>query len=292
MRKVCAPQGGPRLTLVKGGGNPEKPYVCLACEQDFDDRFGVCLGCGTVGTCVHLGSERDAQVVEPSRECAINATCIETKQIVFCSTGRPAWDVVLGGGCVRGSSVLIAAPKGVGKSTSALSVALHLGEKLRGRVLYASGEMPAEHVIRLSHMLGATKEQLRRLYIQTTGQTEDVAADIDELRPVVVVWDSIQRMRVAGRFGDRELRETVELAIAKGQRVKAVTLLVSQVTKDQTALGPSSIGHDVDVVLELRKTRAGRVVVACPDKNRFAPTPARALDVLSPPKARARRRST
>jgi DNA repair protein RadA/Sms len=291
MGKNRTPQAGPGLTLIKGGNTAEKPYVCLSCEYGFDDRFSLCPGCGALGTCVYLGSAEDAQIVEPRRECAINARCIETKQIVFLSTGRPAWDVVLGGGAVRGSSVLVAATKGVGKSTSALFVALHLGKSLRGRVLYASGEMPAEHVIRLAHMLGAGPAELARLYIQTTGQTEDVAADIDELRPVVVVWDSIQRMRVAGRFGDRELRETVELAIAKGQEQKAVTLLLSQVTKEKAVLGPSSIEHDVDVVLELRKTRGGRVVVSCPEKNRFAPTPARAVDVLYP-RARARRRST
>jgi DNA repair protein RadA/Sms len=288
MGKNGTPQAGPRLTLVKGRNNEEKPYNCLSCEQGYDDRFGVCPGCGAFGTCVHLGSEPDAQVVEPARECAINARCIETKQVVFLSTGRPAWDRVLGGGCVRGTSVLVAAPKGVGKSTSALSVALHLGKLLRGRVLYASGEMPAEHVTRLAKMLGANEAELGQLYIQTTGQTEDVAADIDELSPVVIVWDSIQRMRVLGRFGERELRETVELGIAKGQKSRAVTLFVSQVTKDRTVSGPSSIEHDVDVVLELRKTRAGRLVVSCPEKNRFAPTPARAIDVLYPPRARAR----
>jgi DNA repair protein RadA/Sms len=211
-------------------------------------------------------------------------------QPAFISTGRPPWDRVLGGGVVRGSSVLVAAPRGVGKSTAALSVALHVGELVGGQVLYISAEMPAQHLVRVALELGATPATLRRLFIQTSSATEDAAADIDKLRPVVVVWDSIQRMRVGGRFGDRELRETVELAIAKGQTVNAVTLLVSQVTKDRTVSGPSSIEHDVDVVLELRKTRAGRIVVACPDKNRFAPTPARAVDVLYPVRARARRR--
>ena len=286
MGKKGTSQQRPRLTLLPGGNSAEKPYVCLSCSAEFDDRFALCPACSAPETCVYLGTRADAQVSDPGYECAINARCIEARQVAFLPTGRAAWDAVLGGGCVRGSSVIVAAPKGVGKSTSSISVALHLGKLMRRRVLYASAEMPASHVIRLARELGVQSE-LGRLFIQTTKQTEDVAADIDALKPGVIVWDSIQRMRVGGRLGERELVETVETAITKGQRLNAVTLLLSQVTKDASVVGPSGIEHDADVVLELRKKRAGRIVVSCPEKNRFAPTPATAVDVLYPRPRRA-----
>lgn len=196
---------------------------------------------------------------------------------------------MLGGGVVRASSFLIAGRGGVGKSTSALGVAMHVAGELGGSVLYASSERPKEWVLQVASRIGYSGRELERLFVTDTKELSDVVEDIDRLEPIVIVWDSIQRFRVAGRLGDRELVETVATALERGAAYEAVSLLLSQVTKDGTPVGPNGIDHDADAVLFLRRTRAGRVVVECPEKNRFAPTPARALE--GAPKKRRRRRA-
>jgi predicted ATP-dependent serine protease len=160
----------------------------------------------------------------------------------------------------------------VGKSTRALGLALHVAELTRGKVLYGSAEMPAEHVRLYAERVGASKAALSRLWVQDSSNAIDLLDNIDQLAPAVVIWDSIQRMTWQGELGDTELRQVVHHAIDAGKRHKLVTILLSQVGKDGAFLGPNGIVHDVDVAIRL--TRDDRdLVVETPDKNRFAPTP-------------------
>jgi DNA repair protein RadA/Sms len=278
------------LRLVTSEYHPPSEYRCLACNGTGDERFLVCPGCGAAETCVPIDEERGPEPSEPTRQRAINARFIAARKLVFLPTGRPAWDKVLGGGVVRAASFLVAGRGGVGKSTSALSVAMHVGAELGGAVLYASSERPADWVKQLALRIGCSSRELDRLFVTDTRDLADVVEDIDRLSPVVIVWDSIQRFRVDGRLGDRELVETVATALERGAAHEAVTLLLSQVTKEGTPAGPNGIDHDADAVLFLRRTRGGRVAVECPEKNRFAATPARALE--GAPKKRRRRRTS
>lgn len=200
---------------------------------------------------------------------------------------------MLGGGVVRASSILVAGRGGVGKSTSALAVAMRVAETVpKGKVLYASAEMPEDRVVMMANRLGFSPRQLERLFITDAQELADVVTDLDELEPAVVVWDSIQRFRVDGHLGDREIVETVRTALERGAAHEAVTILLSQVTKDGTPVGPNGIDHDADVVLFLRRTRGGRVVVACPEKNRFAAVPASAIEGRATLKHRRQPRAT
>lgn len=187
---------------------------------------------------------------------------------------------MLGGGGVPGASILVQGPKGVGKSTSALVAAMNVARSMGGIVLYACAEMREEDVLMLYHRAKLDPAELERLEVIADSSLDvyDVVSEIDDKSPAAIVWDSIQRIRSEGHVGERELVHVVNLAIERGRAHEAVSFLLSHVTKKKQIVGPSSIEHDVDVVLELRKTRGGRVSVACPEKNRFAPTPARSLE--------------
>lgn len=278
---------GRALRLVTSEDESEKRFVCLACRWRSDDRFLMCLGCGALDSCADSETSDEDEPVRASRDRALNARFIEARKVSFVPTGRPAWDKVLGGGAVAGASVIVKGRKGTGKSTSVLGVAMTIARELGGKVLYVTSEMPREHVRMLFDQSGLPPRELGRLFIQASGSTEDAVTDADLLEPAVVVWDSIQRMRVADRLGERELVDTVGEAIACGKRHGSTSFLISQVTKSGEVVGPSGLEHDVDVVLELRRTRTGRMVVSCPEKNRFAPTPARALE--GSPRRRRRR---
>lgn len=272
-------------------------YYCIACHARHDDYSDFCDRCHRGDTLCEAASEDADGAAEdesPGRGRALRLASISPSLPPKVSTGRPAWDRVLGGGLTRPSSVLVQGPKGVGKSSSALRIADHVSQATKRPALYGASEMPKEHVRRLGDLLGL---RMTELYINDSGHLEDMILDIESLRPTLIVWDSIQRFSVGSELGEIPLRQTVTRAIRAGNRVHAASLLLSQVTKENRFVGRSSIGHDVDVLLELgraggRRKDRGLITVACLEKNRFAPTPISATETLhdSAPNRSARAR--
>lgn len=251
--------------VLPGGKSPL--LTCYLCDFETRVRSSTCPGCGRFDTLVRDEPE------PPEGKPAKNAARLALRRPQFISTGSKAWDEVLGGGLVKPSSVLLYGPSGVGKSTRALAIALHVAELLRGKVLYGSAEMPAEHIRIYAERIGISPAKLERLWVQDSQDALDLLANVEQIRPAVVVWDSIQRMTWQGEIGDVELKQVVHHAIEHAQRYNHVAILLSQVSKDQSFSGPSGIEHDVDVSIRLsRKDRD--LVVEAPHKNRFAPTPA------------------
>lgn len=233
------------------------------------------MNCNAPDALVEKSDENaeNSEKTRPKSRRAKVASEVSTAEVRKISTGRPAWDRALGGGFVRPSSLLIKGPRGAGKSTSALRLACHVATTHKRAVLYASAEMPARHVRRLCDSLGISKGVLERLYIQESPDLDDVLLDIEELSPIVVVWDSIQRFKVDESLGDVELREVVVSAVESAHANGHIALLLSQVTKELDFFGASSIGHDVDTIIDVRKIAENRIRVEVADKNRFAPTP-------------------
>jgi DNA repair protein RadA/Sms len=255
-------------------------FVCLACSAGFDEYAEVCEKCLKEDTICErdtvLTDAGEARGERPKTRVQKLST-VSPSLPPKTSTGRTAWDIALGGGLTRPSSVLVQGPKGVGKSTSALRIADYVSTRYRKPALYGSAEMPKEHVRRLGDALGL---KMTELYILDAGHLEDMVDAIEELSPILIIWDSIQRFQVEGELGDIPLRMTVSGAIRAGNRTKAASILLSQVTKEEVFIGRSEIGHDVDVVLSLKRESRNEISITCPDKNRFAPTPTSARERL------------
>lgn len=271
-------------------------YACIACHARADSYAAFCDACMAEDTIAEVEPDDpdDGSPLRKKRSAAKRLASVSASLPPKISTGREAWDIVLGGGLTRPSTVLVQGPKGVGKSTSALRIADHVSQLHKGPALYGSAEMPKEHVRRLGDLLGLNMSEL---YINDSGHLEDMVADIEQLRPILVVWDSIQRFYADGVLGEHALRDTVMQAKHAGNRVRAASLLLSQVTKAEQFVGSSTIGHDVDVVLVLGrlkvartkkgeddpkapKYRANQISITCPEKNRFAATPLSATETL------------
>jgi DNA repair protein RadA/Sms len=262
--------------VIAGGKSPL--YKCYLCDAETRAKTSMCPGCGRFDTLIRDDSVEEApDDGAPGSRLATHAVNLSLRRLKFISTGSVAWDSVLGGGFVRPSSVLVYGPRGVGKSSRALGIALHVAELTRGKVLYGSAEMPAEHIRLYAARIGISDAALARLWVQDSNDALDLLANIEQIRPTIVVWDSIQRMKWEGETGDGELRQVVHHAIDAGKHYKMISLLLSQVSKEESFLGPSGIGHDVDVMVRLSRDDHD-LVVETPDKNRFAPTPARASE--------------
>lgn len=258
-----------RLTLVKSGNDVTIRYRCMSCGYASDDTCTVCPGCGNVQTFAPEESESEPKQPEIRRRRARLASEVPKKSYIHIPTGRQAWDEALGGGFVRPSTVLVHGPKGTGKTTAMLDLATRIARKLGGLALYGTAEMSSEL---LRHYAERSGVELRRLVISDAGETENLLADIEEFEPVITVWDSVQAFTWEGSSGETELRQTMRAAIRAAQSYEHISLMVSQVTKELDFLGPSEVGHNVDVIVELRKKKQ-TLFIECGEKNRFAETP-------------------
>lgn len=254
------------------------PYICIACGTSYENQASICDQCGNVETIIEDETEITTAPIGRSRRRAKKACKISTKTATKFSTGRPAWDIALGGGLVKPSSILVPGPRGVGKSTSLLRILNHLGQAFRKPVLYGCSEMNAESVKALGVRLNL---EMHHLFINDSRHWEDMHDDIEEIKPVAIVWDSIHRYMVDDELGEIPLRKVVTGAIEMGLRYKAISFLVSHVTKGEDFVGDSSIGHDVDVVLWIRRAGPGMIAIECTDKNRDGPTPLTATEKLT-----------
>src|SRR5699024_5274780 len=103
--------------------------------------------------------------------------------------GLSELDRVLGGGAVQGSLVLVGGAPGIGKSTLMLQICESLCQS--SKVLYVSGEESERQIKLRADRLGVHSEGL---YLLAETNLEDILESASELRPDVLIVDSIQTM--------------------------------------------------------------------------------------------------
>ncbi len=181
-------------------------------------------------------------------------------------------DRVLGGGLVPGAVVLVAGEPGIGKSTLLLDVCGRQGRCGR-RVLYVTGEESAAQIRLRAERIGALSETL---YLAAETDLGAVLAHIDDVRPDLVVVDSVQTIGSAeldGAAGNvTQVREVAAALIAVAKSRGLSTLLVGHVTKDGSIAGPRVLEHLVDVVVQFEGERHTRLRLVRAVKNRYGPT--------------------
>ena len=106
-------------------------FECQACGNQQSKWVGKCPECGAWDSFVELKAEQIAVLKELSKASkgSSSAVCIEKVEIENfqrLATGDIELDLVLGGGLVVGSLVLIGGSPGVGKSTLLLKIAANL----------------------------------------------------------------------------------------------------------------------------------------------------------------------
>nr|AIA13660.1 AAA domain protein [uncultured bacterium] len=168
-------------------------FVCQNCGHQSRKWLGKCPECGEWNSLVE---ERSQPVKKGSARSnftlrqvsAVPFTEIEPQDDVRIASGLDEFDRVLGGGIVPGTLVLIGGDPGIGKSTLLLQVADRLSHS-GTTVLYVSGE-ESERQIKLRG------ERLRveasNVYLLPETNLENIAGEIDRIKPGAVIVDSIQ----------------------------------------------------------------------------------------------------
>jgi len=185
------------------------------------------------------------------------------------STGLAPVDHVLGGGLVAASVVLLASPRGIGKSSLTLQVLSGLGH----RCLYVSGEETLAQVRGTAGRVGALTP---RLFVFSERDLATIFVHAKAMRAQTIAIDSIQKMscsEVNGRAGSpAQVKECTALLVDYAKRNDTALWIIGHVTGDGDIAGPKTIEHEVDVVLELTKGTkfdGNERILRCLDKNRF-----------------------
>ncbi len=268
------------MTTRPGGesGQGRAVYVCQECGYESPKWLGRCPNCTAWNTLVEepvVSSPRSA--AGRGRPISLPVAATPITEIVLdgetrLGIGIDEVDRVLGGGLVPGSLVLIGGDPGIGKSTLALGIAHRLA---RARtVLYVSGEESVRQMKMRAARLGVESP---RLLVLAETDLAQISAQIAEVRPDLVVVDSIQtvyRPDLPGAPGSvGQIRECTGdlLRLAKSEGGPAI-LIVGHVTKEGAIAGPRVLEHMVDTVLyfEGEHHHAYRVLRAT--KNRFGST--------------------
>jgi DNA repair protein RadA/Sms len=246
-------------------------YRCAECGWETAKWVGRCGECQAWGSVAEAGAPQLRTSAGPVTSPAVPIASVSVEESTARESGVPELDRVLGGGLVPGAAILLAGEPGVGKSTLLLEVAAQTARGGR-RTLYVTGEESASQVRLRADRTNGVHDQL---YLAAETDLGAVLSHIEQVRPDLVVVDSIQTIGAAdleGVPGGVSQVKEVAAALIRVAKTRNITIvLIGHVTKDGTIAGPRVLEHVVDVVLHFEGDRNSRFRMVRAMKNRFGP---------------------
>jgi DNA repair protein RadA/Sms len=218
----------------------DEPYCSY---EDTQRWMGRCPGCGGFYDVLKVGSDG-------KRERKTFADI--GKETAHVPIGLPAFDTVLSGGLVEGSTIVISGPPGVGKSSLLVAVADAAANAVKRPILYASGEQNEDDLGAIAFRLGVTSKRIEPM--GNASDIDDIIERARDLKPFLFIVDSLQVVTCSDVKG-------AEGSLSQGQAVtnivtsfckehKLCAIVVCHVTKDGELAGGKVVEHLVDTVLE------------------------------------------
>lgn len=252
-------------------------FECQACGNQQSKWVGKCPQCGAWDSFLELNAQQIETLKEISKNTAKPSLAkqiseVEIEKITRISTQNSELDLVLGGGVVEGSLVLIGGSPGIGKSTLLLKIASNFAAQGK-KTLYVSGEESASQIKMRAQRLDAVKDGL---FLLTEILLENILAEVRKNEYKILVIDSIQTLyseKIASAPGSvSQVREiTFELMrLAKNENI--CVFIIGHITKDGSIAGPRILEHMVDVVLYFEGDSSRELRMLRGFKNRFGST--------------------
>ncbi|MDN8605603.1 DNA repair protein RadA [Corynebacterium ureicelerivorans] len=254
---------------------PRVIHTCTECGYSSPKWLGRCPECGSWGTL----QEEAPVAAGPVKTTALTPsapahpiTKIEAAATATVKSGIGELDRVLGSGIVPGSVVLMAGEPGVGKSTLLLEVASRWAAQGR-KALYVTAEESAGQVRARAERTDALHDTL---YLAAESNLDVVFGHVEQLKPSLLIVDSVQTMHAAGvegvAGGVAQSRAVTAALTTLAKTTDIPVLLVGHVTKDGNVAGPRVLEHLVDVVLNFEGDRQSSLRMLRGIKNRFGAT--------------------
>jgi DNA repair protein RadA/Sms len=254
-------------------------FVCQNCATSYPKWMGKCDNCGEWNSLVEQISESAGKSVVSRSGRSGNILSVQTMRSIptgentkRMTTGFSDMDLVLGGGILPGSVILMAGQPGIGKSTLLLQISSNVA--YHEPVLYVSGEESAGQVRLRAERLGAEKNE--SLSFVSSTNTDDIAATIRSGNYKLIIIDSIQTLsleEITSAPGTvSQITNSSNVVIRAAKSSGAAVILVGHVTKEGSIACPKILEHLVDVVLQFEGDRYGGFKIVRAAKNRFGST--------------------
>lgn len=266
-------------------------HTCSECGYSSPKWLGRCPECGSWGTLQESAAASSAGVAATAAVSgavprgltphapATPITRISAAASQSVPSGIGELDRVLGNGVVPGSVVLMAGEPGVGKSTLLLEVAARWAQQKEAgsedtrTALYVTAEESAGQVRSRAERTGALMDSL---YLAAESNLDVVFGHVEQLKPSLVIVDSVQTMHASGvegvAGGVAQSRAVTAALTTLAKTTGIPILLVGHVTKDGNVAGPRVLEHLVDVVLNFEGDKQSSLRMLRGIKNRFGAT--------------------
>lgn len=256
-------------------------YNCVECGAVSPKWSGQCADCESWNTLTEMVMSAPKSQSQNPRFKGYAGDLTETGIVelahiplsneIRISSGLPELDLVLGGGLVEGSVVLIGGDPGIGKSTVLLQTISNISSQRK--TLYVTGEESLHQVKLRAERLGLNAKTLSGLHLLAETQVERIIAIAEIEKPQVMVIDSIQTIftellqSAPGSVG--QVRESAAQLVRFAKQTGTALFLVGHVTKEGTLAGPRVLEHMVDTVLYFEGDTDSRFRLIRAVKNRF-----------------------
>lgn len=255
-------------------------YICSECGFQSPKWLGKCPSCSSWNTLEEtiVASEKKNSSSKAS-SAAVSSGGRAPKKIgevqagfeTRYNTGLRELDRVLGGGIVKGELILVGGDPGIGKSTLLLQICQKVGEDRK--ILYVSGEESEGQIKIRAERLGVTTDNL---YLLTETDVGTIIECIHEVKPDIVIIDSIQTMNredISSAAGSvPQVREATNAFMHLAKSMGIAMFIVGHVTKEGAIAGPRVLEHMVDCVLYFEGDRQLTFRILRAVKNRFGST--------------------
>ena len=249
-------------------------FVCQNCEAESAKWLGRCPSCGSWNTFVEeVVRSSTTKIAAPvtrglARPVSLNeVSTINDKRI---DTKISELNRVLGGGLVRGSLVLLGGEPGIGKSTLALQLALHLDDQ---KILYISGEESIQQIKLRAERINPGAGNC--LFANETS-LENILGHCQNIQPDITIIDSIQTIAAesleSATGSVSQVRECTNSLLKFAKSSHTTFILIGHITKEGYLAGPKALEHIVDVVLQFEGDNNYVYRILRSNKNRFGST--------------------
>ena len=252
-------------------------FECQACGHQSSKWLGKCPNCGAWDQFMELNSKqieilKEISPLQKDYTGAIPITKVQNEKIDRFSTGDKELDLVLGGGIVNGSLVLVGGSPGVGKSTLLLKIAGNLAQNDR-KILYVSAEESASQIKLRSDRPESNSDNL---FLLSEIRLDIIFSELEKNNFDVLIIDSIQTV-----FSDKltaapgsvsQVREITFDLMRYAKENGVAIFIIGHITKEGSIAGPRVLEHMVDTVLYFEGDSSRELRLLRGFKNRFGST--------------------
>ncbi len=242
-------------------------FECCECGYKSAKWMGKCPACGSWESFVEVREENTPKRTNTKNKI-LKFEEIENEEIERFSSNDSELDLVLGGGIVPGSLVLIGGSPGVGKSTIMMKLAGNIDKK----VLYVAGEESPGQIKLRAQRLGIKN---KNLFLMPEITVENILEEINKGYDLVII-DSIQTIysqNLQSAPGSvSQVREVTFELMRIAKETKTTVFIIGHITKEGSIAGPRVLEHMVDTVLYFEGDASRELRILRSFKNRFGST--------------------